>query len=225
MGREITSNARACAARKAPTTKSPANTGWLGREAKGTEAILREWSSHLQPSATQKQEEFLEAPSQASIQEFRRPGIGLVFHHVRSSCTPEVSQAEHYHHRSNWHIDITNGHTGAVHTALHHIDVYQQWLRQETVQERTKVEWIPTVEQKADGLTNNLLTQLFSVLRETIDVRRAPLSSTDVYSREQVNHVYVVGTNLVSADEVADTQKRFKDGMEHTPPKQGNSPN
>jgi hypothetical protein len=44
-------------------------------------------------------------------------------------------------------------------TKLKHIDVHQHWLRQEVQEGRLLIEWIPTSEMPADGLTKALNRQ------------------------------------------------------------------
>jgi len=44
-------------------------------------------------------------------------------------------------------------------TKLKHIDIHQHWLRQEVQEEQLRIEWIPTSEMPADGLTKALPRQ------------------------------------------------------------------
>jgi hypothetical protein len=44
-------------------------------------------------------------------------------------------------------------------TKLKHVDIHQHWLRQEVQESRLNIEWIPTADMPADGLTKALPTQ------------------------------------------------------------------
>jgi hypothetical protein len=46
-----------------------------------------------------------------------------------------------------------------LHTKLRHVDTHQMWVRQEVQQGRLQVEWCPTAEMPADGLTKSLVRQ------------------------------------------------------------------
>ena len=48
-------------------------------------------------------------------------------------------------------------------TKLKHIDVQHYWLRQEVSQKNVQIEWIPTAEMPADGLTKALPRQKHDV--------------------------------------------------------------
>jgi hypothetical protein len=44
-------------------------------------------------------------------------------------------------------------------TKLRHVDIYQHWLRQEVQDSKLSIEWLPTSEMPADGLTKALPRQ------------------------------------------------------------------
>jgi hypothetical protein len=44
-------------------------------------------------------------------------------------------------------------------TKLKHVDIHKHWLRQEVQEDRLKIEWIPTADMPADGLTKALTAQ------------------------------------------------------------------
>jgi hypothetical protein len=44
-------------------------------------------------------------------------------------------------------------------TKLKHVDIHHHWLRQEVQDRRLQIEWVPTTEMPADGLTKALSTQ------------------------------------------------------------------
>ncbi|KAI1527822.1 hypothetical protein PtrSN002B_007308 [Pyrenophora tritici-repentis] len=46
-----------------------------------------------------------------------------------------------------------------LHTKLRHVDTHQMWVRQEVQEGRLCVEWCPTAEMPADGLTKSLVRQ------------------------------------------------------------------
>jgi hypothetical protein len=49
--------------------------------------------------------------------------------------------------------------TPRLETRLRHIDIQQHWLRQEVQEKRLHVEWLPTAQMPADGLTKALTRQ------------------------------------------------------------------
>jgi hypothetical protein len=46
-----------------------------------------------------------------------------------------------------------------LHTKLRHVDTHQMWVRQEVQEGRLHMEWCPTAEIPADGLTKSLVRQ------------------------------------------------------------------
>jgi RAB protein geranylgeranyltransferase component A len=44
-------------------------------------------------------------------------------------------------------------------TKLKHVDIHHHWLRQEVQDQRLQIDWVPTTEMPADGLTKALSTQ------------------------------------------------------------------
>jgi hypothetical protein len=46
-----------------------------------------------------------------------------------------------------------------LHTKLRHVDTHQMWVRQEVQEGWLYVEWCPTAEMPADGLTKSLVRQ------------------------------------------------------------------
>jgi hypothetical protein len=44
-------------------------------------------------------------------------------------------------------------------TKLKHVDIHQSWVRQEVQEGRLSIEWLPTSEMPADGLTKALPRQ------------------------------------------------------------------
>jgi hypothetical protein len=44
-------------------------------------------------------------------------------------------------------------------TKLKHVDIHHHWLRQEVQHQRLQIDWVPTTEMPADGLTKALSTQ------------------------------------------------------------------
>jgi hypothetical protein len=46
-----------------------------------------------------------------------------------------------------------------LHTKLRHVDTHQMWVRQEVQEGRLYVEWCPTAQMPADGLTKSLVRQ------------------------------------------------------------------
>ena len=69
-------------------------------------------------------------------------------------------------------VNISNCKEDVEETAMRHVDIRQQWIRQETTEGRLKVSWIPTRQQKADGLTKHLSNPKFEKFREDIGIQR-----------------------------------------------------
>jgi len=44
-------------------------------------------------------------------------------------------------------------------TKLRHVDIHKHWLRQEVQEKRLRINWVPTAEMPADGLTKTLPRQ------------------------------------------------------------------
>ena len=53
-------------------------------------------------------------------------------------------------------------------TKLQHVDIHHHWLRQEVEEKRIRVDYVPTGDQLADGLTKPLLGEKFRKFRDTI---------------------------------------------------------
>ena len=53
-------------------------------------------------------------------------------------------------------IRLLKEETARLHTKLKHVDIHRHWLRQEVQQQRIYLEWVPTREMAADGLTKIL---------------------------------------------------------------------
>jgi hypothetical protein len=53
-------------------------------------------------------------------------------------------------------------------TKLKHLDIHQHWLRQEVEENRLNIEWIPTTEMPADGLTKALPKQKHQVFLQQL---------------------------------------------------------
>lgn len=68
-------------------------------------------------------------------------------------------------------VNIANNRQGSLHTALRHVDIYQHWIRQETMAGRLEVEWILTAQQRANGFTKNLPKQPFHTFRASLGIR------------------------------------------------------
>ena len=46
-----------------------------------------------------------------------------------------------------------------LNTKLRHVDIHHHWLRQEVQEGKIKIDWVPTADITADGLTKALLCQ------------------------------------------------------------------
>jgi hypothetical protein len=60
-------------------------------------------------------------------------------------------------------VGIVNKSEDKLHTKVKHVDIHQQWVRQEVQAERLNVVWAPTDDMPADGLTKVLPKQKFAV--------------------------------------------------------------
>ena len=56
-------------------------------------------------------------------------------------------------------IQMLESNAQKLSTHLRHVDIHGHWLRQEVQQGRIKLEWIPTADMAADGLTKGLTKQ------------------------------------------------------------------
>ncbi|OAQ57457.2 polyprotein [Pochonia chlamydosporia 170] len=75
-------------------------------------------------------------------------------------------------------IKVVNKEIGLLQTKLRHVDVHNHWLRQEVQNKTISVEYMPSSEMMADGLTKALTTQRF---RESV----ARLGLVDIATRLQ----------------------------------------
>jgi hypothetical protein len=55
-------------------------------------------------------------------------------------------------------------------TKLHHVDIYNHWLRQEAKKGSINIKWIPTAITPADGLTKLLPHQKHEAFRDMINL-------------------------------------------------------
>jgi len=53
-------------------------------------------------------------------------------------------------------VDIINGKNNTYRTKMKHVDIHQLWLRQEVNENRISIQWVPTTDMIADGLTKAL---------------------------------------------------------------------
>jgi hypothetical protein len=58
-------------------------------------------------------------------------------------------------------IRLLNAEFAKLFTKLRHVDVHRHWLRQEVQRQALQVDWVPTSEMIADGLTKALPRQRF----------------------------------------------------------------
>ncbi|RKF57730.1 hypothetical protein GcM3_186055, partial [Golovinomyces cichoracearum] len=72
-------------------------------------------------------------------------------------------------------VRIANADLQFLETKLRHVDIHQLWIRQETENGHMIVKWIPTSQQKADGLTKLLPRQLFEVFKTQLGLENPPL--------------------------------------------------
>ena len=56
-------------------------------------------------------------------------------------------------------------------TKLRHVDIHRHWLRQEVQQGRIQIEWLPTSEMLADGLTKALPRQRFEAFVRQLNLQ------------------------------------------------------
>jgi hypothetical protein len=65
-------------------------------------------------------------------------------------------------------IGILDESAPKLNTKLRHIDIHQHWLRQEVQQQHIRLQWTPTAEMIADGLTKPLPPQRFKLFRNQL---------------------------------------------------------
>jgi hypothetical protein len=53
---------------------------------------------------------------------------------------------------------------------LRHIDIHQHWLRQEVQKRRIALQWLPTADMPADGLTKQLPSQKHATFIEQLNL-------------------------------------------------------
>ena len=56
-------------------------------------------------------------------------------------------------------IELLTKNTVKLVIKLHHVDIHRHWLRQEVQAGRLKINWVPTTQMPADGLTKALSHQ------------------------------------------------------------------
>lgn len=59
-------------------------------------------------------------------------------------------------------------------TKLRHVDIHRHWLRQEVQRQRIKIEWIPTAEMIADGLTKPLTGSKLTLFQKNLGLEKSP---------------------------------------------------
>ena len=60
-------------------------------------------------------------------------------------------------------IRLLTAETPQINTKLKHIDIHGHWLRQEIANGALQIQWVPTTEMPADGLTKALPRQRFEI--------------------------------------------------------------
>jgi hypothetical protein len=68
-------------------------------------------------------------------------------------------------------VRIVTKETPAISTKLRHVDIHQFWLRQEVQNGKLAVQWVPTAEMVADGLTKPLTRQKHQSFVEMLGMR------------------------------------------------------
>lgn len=69
---------------------------------------------------------------------------------------------------------LANGDSEILPTKLRHVDIHQHWVRQEVKSGKMVVQWVPTTEQEADGLTKLLSRQKFEVFVKQLGLSIPP---------------------------------------------------
>ncbi|KAF7573884.1 hypothetical protein PtrM4_055070 [Pyrenophora tritici-repentis] len=78
-----------------------------------------------------------------------------VFQHIKFD--PEIQPTIYCDNEQT--VGIVKKEDERLHTKLRHVDTHEMWVRQEVQEGRLCVEWCPTAEMPADGLTKSLVRQ------------------------------------------------------------------
>ena len=68
-------------------------------------------------------------------------------------------------------VDLLTKEGATMHTKLRHVDINRLWMKQEVSARRIHVDWIPTAEMPADGLTKVLPRQKQQRFRDLLGMR------------------------------------------------------
>ncbi|KGO52525.1 hypothetical protein PEX2_081360 [Penicillium expansum] len=68
-------------------------------------------------------------------------------------------------------VDLLTKEGAAMHTKLRHVDINRCWMKQEVSEGRVHVNWIPTADMPADGLTKSLPKQKQHLFRVLLGMR------------------------------------------------------
>jgi hypothetical protein len=68
-------------------------------------------------------------------------------------------------------IRLINAEIAQLRTLLRHVDIHNHWLRQEALKGSIKVDYTPSAEMIADGLTKALQSSTFDTFREQLGLR------------------------------------------------------
>ena len=68
-------------------------------------------------------------------------------------------------------VRVVSSDEPTITTKLRHVDIHQFWLRQEVQNGKFIIQWVPTAEMPADGLTKSLTKQTHQAFLEMLGLK------------------------------------------------------
>ena len=112
-----------------------------------------------------------------------------VFQHIKFD--PEIQPTIYCNNEQK--VGIVKKEDKRLNTKLRHVDTHQMWVRQEVQEGRLYVEWCPTAEMPADGLTKSLVRQKHAEFMRQLgleNVRQLLTSQVNTPEPAELRHWY-----------------------------------